>query len=463
MKNLLLALIGAGLLLAGLAYWINPSPASRGEIAFTLAEVERGSLTETVSATGQLSPHSVALVSSPMGGQVVKIYRNADFNHHVVEGEPLLLLDQSLPRLQVQEAEDGLAAAKGDLDRATAAREAAQEAVNFKESLLKGPEAVGLKSALMEAKYQLKSAEAALDAATAKVKVLETKVAEAKLGLERTEIRAPISGVIVDKKVALGQIVGPQLPSPLFTIASDLERMLVNVQVAEGDLSKVHDGLDVTFTVYAYTDSNATFEGKVKEIRYLPTNVQGAVFYTTIVDVVNRRASSQANWRYAGDLLALGGAGTLELLPVLQLPPEQPWMLRPGMTANVDMVVRSHRDAWKVPSAAVNFQLDKNYTPTAAEAKLGEWQKRKDRDDWKHVWILDGLRKPWPVFVRVGGVNRAGETGIKDGLFTEVLEWDPDLNPPPSPGDPRSYPRVIVGAPPASKPGIFERPARIIN
>lgn len=461
-RKLLLLLTAVGLILAGLAYWINPTSASRSEVAYTFAEVERGTLTETISATGQLAPHSVALVTSQVAGQVLKIYPNAEFNQYIVEGEPLLLLDATLPRLQLQEAEQAVASAGLDVDRAKAAKEAAEEAATFKESLLQGPDAVGLKSAWLEAKHQVKSAASALEAAMAKVRALETKLAEAKFALDKTVIRAPVSGLIADKKVALGQMVGPQGPTPLFTLFGDLGTMEVNVQIAEGDLSKVREGLDATFSVYAYAEANVTFAGKVKEIRYLPTSVQGAVFYNTVVSVANRRVQEPQR-RDAGELVALAGGSSLELLPGPQRRLESPWMLRPGMTANVEMVVRRHADAWKVPTAAVSFALDKAYLTKAAEAKLDQWAKRPDSGDWKHVWTLDSQGKPWPVFVRPGGLGPGGDTGIKDTQFTEVFDWEPELTPQPAAGQPHTYPRVIIAAPPYSKPGIFDRPNRIIS
>ncbi len=65
-------------------------------------------------------------------------------------------------------------------------------------------------------------------------------------------------------------------------------------------------------------------------------------------------------------------------------------------------------------------------------------------------------KKPWPIFVRTSGKNAAGEPGINDGQFTEVLEWDPELDPKPSPNVAASVPQVIIAAPPAHKPGLFE-------
>src|SRR5262249_43969177 len=152
-------------------------------------------------------------------------------------------------------------------------------------------------------------------------------------------------------------------------------------------------GQSATFTVYAYSEDDARFPGEVLQIRPMSTSTHGAVFYDTVIDVTNERD-----------------------------PKTEEWKLRPGMTAAVDIILRRHSSTWKMPTAALNFQLEEPYQTEAAKAKIARWQDRPDRDDWKLVWILDEHKKPWPIFVRIGGKNAAGETGIKDGQHNEVLE-----------------------------------------
>jgi hypothetical protein len=202
--------------------------------------------------------------------------------------------------------------------------------------------------------------------------------------------------------------------------------MHVHAQVSENDIGKVRSGLPASFTVYAYTDEEARFSGRILEIRQ-PSNVHGAVFYDTVIDVANRRDPKTGEWQ-----------------------------LRPGMTAAVDIVLRKHTDAWKVPTAALSLQLDEPYQTEAARAKLTQWQTRKDREDWKPVWILDSQGKPWPTLVRIGGRNAAGENGIEDGQYVEVLEWDPQLEPKPNPTARATYPQLITGAPVVKKRGFIE-------
>jgi hypothetical protein len=103
----------------------------------------------------------------------------------------------------------------------------------------------------------------------------------------------------------------------------------------------------------------------------------------------------------------------------------------------------------------VNFQLDEHYQSDAAKAKIASFQERKDRNDWRLVWVMKD-RKPWPLFLRVGGTNKAGELGIKvDGGLQEVLEWDPDPEIRP---DRNSPPQLIIAAPPVGRQGLFDKP-----
>src|SRR5207248_5958843 len=111
------------------------------------------------------------------------------------------------------------------------------------------------------------------------------------------------------------------------------------------------------------------------------------VFFTTVVDVENRKDS------------ATGG-----------------WMLRPGMTASVDLITRSRANVWKVPTAALNFSLEEAYQTPAAKARLEQWRHRSDPEDWRPIWVWDEARKCcWPIFVRIGGL-KDGQPGLKGGM-----------------------------------------------
>jgi HlyD family secretion protein len=426
-KKLLLVLILIGITLVVAAYGLNNYTHSAGETQFTTLAVERDSIVEAINATGILQPQEVIAVGSQLSGEVVKVFDGADFNQPVTQGQPLLQLDDRAATVKQNHAAVTVDLARADVKSAEAAVDAAQTAVkHVTERVEKG---VLKQAELDQANGTFKLAQTKLAAAQVKVKEAEVGLRAAELELTLTTIRAPSAGIIIDKKVVLGQMVAPPASAQLFTIAADLRYMRINAQIAEGDIGKVQAGQRATFTVYPYPEKTDVFAGVVKETRLLATSVQGAVFFPAIVEVNNRLLSdTRAN----------------------------EWMLRPGMTATIDIVRRKHEQAWKMPNAALSFQLEESYQTPEAKAKLDEWKARPDSDNWKNVWILKN-KKPWPLFVRVGGTNAQGDTGIRDGQFTEVLEWDPELGSPPA--DAAHLPQVIIAAPPVNKPGLFDRPS----
>ena len=108
----------------------------------------------------------------------------------------------------------------------------------------------------------------------------------------------------------------------------------------------------------------------------MPASVKGAVYYNVVLDVENEKNPATGEW----------------------------W-LRPGMTAAVDVILRRHQDVWKVPAAALGFQLEESYQTAAAQEKIAQWQARPDRNDWRPLWVWDDRRgSPWPVFVRLAVV-----------------------------------------------------------
>jgi HlyD family secretion protein len=441
LKKLVVVLLLAGAALVGGAYWLNrPSASANGTEGFAFASVQHGAMLETVSATGVLQPQEVAAVGSELSGKVTEVYANTEVNKMVTEGEPLLKLDDRMARIKLDQTRTAIRLAQADVERAQAAREGAQLRVNkFREQLKKE---IGLQRDVDEAETLLKTAAAAVRAA--EVKVDEARDAErlAQYGLDLTVIRVPTQSpasnaspsvkkryTIIDRKVVPGQLIAPPASAQLFTLASDLGHMQVHAQVSENDIGKMRVGLDAIFTVYAYSEEEAKFKGKVQEIRPMPANLHGAVFYEVLIDVANRRDAKTNEWE-----------------------------LRPGMTAAVDIILRRHEDVWKMPTEALSLQLDEAYQTEAARAKLARWHARSDADDWKPVWTINGQNKPWPVFVRIGGRDKQGQTGIKDGQYNEILEWDSELEPKPDPLVSSTYPRVITSAPPARNSSFFDKP-----
>ena len=441
MKKLLIFLVIIAVGLGGIAYWVS-RPGEARHVDYTTTPIDFGNLTESINATGILQPHEIAVVTGDMPGKVTDIL--VKINDKVKKGQPLLKLDNREATIRLKLAKLSQQLAEQELHKATAQRNAAKAASDKLQGLRSDirPEADAIK------------AKAELEAAQAQVQQAELKIEEAKQGVEGAQLRmdvttinAPISGTIIDKHVYLGQPVGVAAPSassgaeksatsstpkPLFIIARDLGQMDVHGQVLEGDIGKVRVGQKGTFRPYAYSNRAEPFPATVAEIHQMPVNLQGAVLYDVVLTAKNEMD-----------------------------PKTREWMLRPGMTATVDMVRREHRHVWKVPAAALDFQLDEHYETAQAKAKLEEWKKRSDRDDWQYVWTVDKNGEPWPIFVKTNAVDKEGDPiGISDGQFKEVVQWDPELKGKLNPKDRDSYPKAIIAAPPWQKPGLFDQPTK---
>jgi HlyD family secretion protein len=445
MKKLLLLLVLLMLALAAGAWWFSPSRHESGDPSFSYAAAERGSLVETVSATATLQPQEVLPVGTELAGKVVEVA--ADFNQTVSEGDLLLRLDDRAAVEKLNQAKTAVQLAQAAVGQARAQQDAAQKSVDRLRDL---SPTVSMRKDLDAAEAQLQAAKAAVDVAEARVHEAEDGRRLAELGVRLTRVEVPVlarpSGtkdsppgvgalapdgkapdtkrkfIVLDRKVELNQQVGPPISAQLFLLGGDLAQMQAIAQVAEGDVGRVRRGQRAEFTVSTFGD-DVLFTGQVADQRLLPTSDHGAIYYRVVIDVANRKDPATGDWQ-----------------------------LRPGMTASVDIVARRHEDVWKVPVAAVNFQMAEDHQSDAARDKLKQWQARKDADQWKVVWVQGANRKPWPEFVRLIA-NAGQEAGIHDSQFDEVLEWDQDMPPP----DPKAPPQFIIGAPPL-KGGLFKLP-----
>jgi multidrug efflux pump subunit AcrA (membrane-fusion protein) len=444
MKKLLLVALIAIMTVGGLLAWHGwPRTRSLSERVLTFAPVQRATLRDVVSATGLVEPREIIYVGSEVPGTVTRLV--ARTNDTVLEGAELGRLDDQKTTLKLDEARNGLqvadaavAQARAALSQASATLDAARLNLKVQEDLAsKG----GFRSERDQAEAQFRAASAGVEAAQAgitmaqaKYQAARTQLQDAQLAHKLTSIRVPEPAfastarrefLILERKVQEGQLVGPQT-GPLFVLAGGLQAMEVHAQVAEGDINRVQRKLPAVFTVSGYADEDVEFRGTVREIRPLATNIKGAVYYATIIDVANQQDSTTGEWR-----------------------------LRPGMTVSVDIVRREHKNVWRVPSSAMNFKLEDAYLTDAARARLDEWRQRPDAADWQTLWVWDTeLQQPAPLFVRIGGMGAHGEPGLKDSEGNEVLEWEPGREP-----TPQNPPRLIIGAPPAQAPGFFDQPA----
>lgn len=284
------------------AIWFWKSQAKGSAPKYRTATIDRGPIDFTVSATGTIQPVEHVEVGSQVSGTVSKLL--VDYNSKVKAGQVLLQLDPASFRAREMQADAAVAKAQAALAKAQQDEKRAQEL--FKLNYI--------------AEADLQTATATRKQAEADVKNAQAALESARVDLVHTTITAPIDGVVISRDVDLGQTVAASLQAPnLFEIAKDLTRMQVETNISEADIGGIHDGLPVTFTVDAYPD--LTFRGQVTQVRLVPITQSNVTTYTTVIGTAN--------------------------------PGEK---LRPGMTANVTVLVAHHDDVLKVPAAALRFR-----------------------------------------------------------------------------------------------------------
>jgi HlyD family secretion protein len=297
---LALIIIGVVVIGAGIAiYWRLYAEAP---LQYRSQAVEKGDISQTVSANGTINPVTLVSVGTQVSGTVKKLY--VDFNSKVQKGQILLELDDALLAAQLKQSEANVQNAKASLELATANEKRTRN--------LFALEYVAQQD-LDTAVQAKKSAEAQLLSARAQLE-------KDRANLAYSVIRSPVSGVVVDREVDVGQTVAASLQTPtLFKIAQDLSKMQIDSNFAEADIGNIRVDQTVRFTVDAFADRH--FRGEVKQIRLNPTTVSNVVTYDVVVNVNN---------------------------------PEQ--ILLPGMTAYVNIAVAERKDVLLVPNAALRYK-----------------------------------------------------------------------------------------------------------
>ena len=263
--------------------------------------VERGDLKVEVTASGTANPHSLVQVGTQVSGTIARIY--VDFNSPVKKNQLVALLDTTFLHAAV---EDAMATLHKTMAQATLTKRTAERT---KELFDKG----------LAAQADLDQATADNESSKASLSSAQAQLDRAKINLDYAYIRSPITGVVVNRNVDVGQTVAASFNTPtLFTIADDLTKMQVQASIDEADIGQVKIGASAQFTVDAYPDR--TFAGTVTQLRLQPTTLQNVVSYTVMIDVDN---------------------------------PDQ--VLMPGMTANLTVAVQQVHDVLKVPLAALKF------------------------------------------------------------------------------------------------------------
>lgn len=284
---------------------------------YRMAAIDRGAITRVVSATGTLQPLVSANVGSTVSGPVQAVL--VDFNSQVREGQVLARLDPTPFQQRIVQAQAQLAQAQA---QAAVADSDYQRYVLLQQR--------GFASEQLMAQQR-----AARDTARAAVQQAAAQVATARTDLERSVIRSPIDGVVVDRQVNVGQPVAASLQAAtLFVIAQDLSRLQANITVDEADIGEVREGQAVQFTVDAFPERE--FNGRVSQVRQQGVAESGVVSYTVVVEAEN--------------------------------PGRQ---LLPGMTANAEIVLEQREDVLRLPNTALRFRPADEALVAQAQAMVG--------------------------------------------------------------------------------------------
>lgn len=310
-RVIVLMLVVTAAAVAGYFYWSKDS-AKPPEIATVV--VTKGDIIQSVTATGVLQAPTSVDVSSQISGQIMEL--NVDYNKPVKKGDVLARIDPATYESRLRQAEASLASTTASNTLARLNTERTRE----------------LKAKNLVSQQELDQAEAQLAQSDAQMLTAKATVEDARVNLDRCTIYAPIDGIVLDRQCDVGKMVAANLNAPtLFTLVTDLSKMQISADVAEADIGSVALDQEVTFTVDAFP--NRQFIGRVAQIRNLPKTSQSVVVYSTIIEVSNEGQR-----------------------------------LKPGMTANVSIIIARRTGALKVANAVLRARIPDKFLPPKSDA-----------------------------------------------------------------------------------------------
>lgn len=330
------------------------SSAIKNRVHYETTPISQCTITQVVEASGTINPVNTVSVGSTVSGLIKAIY--VDYNSIVKKGQLLAQIDPANFEAAVQQNQAQINSAESDMAKIQAVTEMSRKTYSRYKNLYK--KNFIAKSELDQAESDYLSNLAQIGAARAKINQARASYKTAMTNLGYTKIIAPVDGTIISREIDLGQPVAASFQAPeLFTIAQDLTKMQIEVNVSEADIGKVKEGQQVTYTLDGYPDR--LFYGKVTQVRISPTTVSNVVTYSVIVGVDNK------------DLT-----------------------LKPGMTANVSIITSKSENILCAPSVALK------YTPETDGKKYQS----------QGLWILAN-NKPQRIDI---------ETGASDDTNIEV-------------------------------------------
>lgn len=375
-KALLISTLLLGGAAAGVWYTYGKRTEKAPEITSTL--VTRGDITQAVTASGDLQPVTTIDVSSQVSGLVKEVL--VDYNAPVKQGDVLAKLDPATYEQKLKQAEADFASTKANttLVRLTTNR--------TRELFAKG----------LATASERDQADAQLAQAEAQLLTKQASVENARVDLARCTIYAPIDGMVMQRATEPGKTVAASLNAPtLFIIANELNKMEIVAAVAEADIGKVEEGQMVTFTVDAFPARE--FRGRVTQIRNYPKTTSNVVTYETMIEVSN------------DDL-----------------------KLKPGMTANVSIVVAQRRGILRVSNLALRARVPEEYITAAKNENAASAEKATGtKVPAKEVTPEERRKIMQQIFQEVGYSREAGRPSpeqmakIQELAKAKGVEWDP--------------------------------------
>jgi len=335
-KKILIGIAGAAIVAIGASAILfgGGASAAPGQYVFETVTVDKGDVSRVISASGQVQPREKVEVGSEVSGKITAIF--VDFNDRVTKNQILAQVDPETFQNAVDQAQARLKQAQATVDngrasinRATVALDVAEKAYN-RQKLLFSEQAISQQAweqadqAYVNAKLSLETEQVSLKSALAGLDTARASVSDAVTKLERTKIRSPIDGVILSRKVEVGQTVqSSQSVAQFFTVAADLSQIEIEAAVFESDIGGIDAGDPVVFTVDAFAGER--FQGSVVQVQQLGVEQANVVMYTVVVNARNPN----------GKLL-------------------------PGMTANVEITADRVEGTLRVDFDATRFQPPKD-------------------------------------------------------------------------------------------------------
>jgi HlyD family secretion protein len=412
-----IAIIVLGTAAAVAGGYLNPR--SEKAMTYRTARVVRGNLLVAISATGTVEPEEVIDVGAQVAGQILSFGLDADgkpvdYGSKVTEGTVLAKIDESLYSAEAAQAEAQVQAARANLQHAEADLQQLDAKLYQAERDWQRARKLGPSEALAEASYD--AYQAAYQTAVANVAIGKATILQARAGLAQAQsvlqraqrnhgyctITSPVKGVIIDRRVNIGQTVVASLNAPsLFLIAKDLTHMQVWVAVNEADIGKIEQGQPVTFTVDAFPGE--TFQGQVGKIRLNASMTQNVVTYTVEI-ITDNRSGRLLPYLSANVQFELNRRSDVLLVPTaaLQWKPS-PEQIAPQLRQTPAANVASNRKSDQTRP-----------TPSKTESARGDAAQRGI------LWIPDG-KKVRPLRVRLG-LTDGGMTEVESEQLTEGLQ-----------------------------------------